>query len=617
MNRKIESPFRQLMYVLDTARGIVLNTLFVLFMLMLLFAIVALGALGRDTGVEIWPGSALRVAPVGLLVEEFSGQPVERALNRALGDGIPEVRHRDLLDAIDGGAKDERIAALVLDLDGLMGGGPAMYQELAEAVERFRAAGKKVIAVGDYFEQGPYYVASHADEIVMHPMGLVFVTGYGAFYNYYKEALDHLDVDWNVFHAGQYKSYGEPFTRRNMSEAAKRANAAYLEDLWRIYREGVEAARGLEPGTVDAYVKSIGAETSGDFAQHALEYGLVDALAQPDEVEHHIAELVGGGNGEVLDYRYVDFEPYVQQLHAARMLRSGGKAKVAVLVAEGTIVEGEQPPGVIGSDSLVRQIRHLRDDASVRAVVVRVNSGGGSAFASEVIRRELEQLQAAGKPVVVSMGAVAASGGYWMSMNADEIWAQPTTITGSIGVVAMFPTFERTLDRIGVHTDGVGTTPLAGQFRLDRTLGEDARRALQSSVDHLYGVFVDKVSAARGLEPEFTREIAQGRVWSGTDALEHGLVDSLGGIRQAVEAAARLAGVDQYGVFYLEPELSFFDRLMIDLFQSVAPRFAAGTTRHASVMKLPLVRQLAVELERLQLFNDPRGVYALCLCEPF
>lgn len=616
MNRQVESPFRQLMYVLDTARAIVLNTLFVLFMLMLLFVIVALGALGDETALEIRPGSALRVAPVGVLVEDFSGLPVERALNRALGDGIPEVRHRDLLDAIEAGARDERIAALVLDLDGLMGGGPAMYQELAEAVERFRAAGKKVIATGDYFEQGPYYVASRADEIVMHPMGLVFVSGYGAFQNYYKEALDHLDVEWNVFHAGQYKSFGEPFTRSDMSEAAKRANAAYLDDLWRIYREGVEAARGLESGALDAYVRSIGEETSGNFAQHAVEYGLVDALAQPDEIEQHIASLVGG-NGELLEYSHVDFEPYVEQLQAARMMRAGGKDKVAVLVAEGTIIEGEQPPGTIGSESLVRQIRGLRDDPSVRAVVVRVNSGGGSAFASEVIRRELELLQAHGKPVVVSMGAVAASGGYWMSMNADEIFALPTTITGSIGVVAMFPTFEGTLNRFGVHTDGVGTTPLAGQFRLDRSLGEDARRALQSSVDHLYGVFVDKVSSARELDPSFTREIAQGRVWSGTDALEHGLVDSLGGVRQAVESAARLAGVEDYAVQYLEPQLSFLDQVMIDLFQTVAPHFAATSSKQAAVMKLPLVRQLAAELERLQLFDDPRGVYALCLCETF
>lgn len=613
MSRQLESPFRQMLSFLDTARSVVLNILFVLFMLfvLLMFAAAA-GLFASKEPMEIAAGSALRLAPEGMLVEEYSGEAVERAINEAIGDGIPEVRLRDLVDAVDAAATDERIAALVLELDRLVGGGPAMYQDLAEAVERFRAAGKRVIAVGNGFAQGPYFVVAHADEVLMHPMGVVFVTGYGIYRNYFKDALDYLDADWNVFHAGEFKSFGEPYVRNGMSEEARAANAAFLEDLWSFYCAGVEAARELEQGSVQAYVETLD-DTNGDFASAAVEAGLVDALLPRDAMYARVAAVVGDGNGG-LGFSHIDYQPYVEQVRMAKRLNVAD-SKVAVLVAEGPIVDGDQPPGVIAAERMVHQIRALRDDDDIRAVVMRVNSGGGSAFASEVIQRELELLQGAGKPLVVSMGAAAASGGYWISMTADEVWAQPTTITGSIGVVAMFPTFEGTLNKLGIHTDGVGTTPLAGSFRLDRTMSADVKRAMQSSVDHLYDVFVNEVAEHRDIDANVVDRIARGRVWSGSDALEHQLVDSLGGLREATESAAKLAGLDEYSVVYQEPQLSVFDRVLIDMFQTIAPRLAVRYSVEASVMQLPVVRQLASELQRLQFFNDPRGVYALCFCD--
>ncbi len=615
MSRKLESPFRQALSFLDTARSIVLNILFVLFMLFLLLMFVgAAGLFAPKEPMEVVDGSALRLAPEGVLVEEYSGEALERAINEAIGDGIPQVRLRDLVDSVDAAANDARIAALVLDLDNLIGGGPAMYQDLAEAVERFRTTGKRVIAVGDSYAQGPYFVASHADEVLMHPMGVVFVTGYGIYQNYFKEALDTLDAQWNVFHAGEYKSFGEPYSRTGMSEEAREANAAFLDDLWSFYRAGVEAARGLEQGTVQTYAETLGGDTHGDFAQAAVDFGLVDQLLPRDAMFAHVAALVGDGNGG-LGFSHIDYQPYIAQWRASRQLHAATKPQIGVLVAEGAIIDGDQPPGVIAAERMVRQIRELRDDDDVHAVVLRVNSGGGSAFASEIIQRELELLQDAGKPLVVSMGTAAASGGYWISMTADEVWAQPTTITGSIGVVAMFPTFEGTLNKYGVHTDGVGTTPFAGAFRLDRTMSPAVKQAMQSSVDHLYGVFVNEVAQHRGLEASVVERVAQGRVWSGSDALEHQLVDSLGGMHEAVSAAARLAGLEEYAVVYKEPALSVFDRMLVDMFQAAAPRLSLRADMASNVMRLPVVRQLAVELARLRNFNDPRGVYALCFCD--
>lgn len=611
---------RGIIRFLDTVRGIVLNTLFLVFLLVIFLMIMAVYRMGLGAGpVEVADNSVLHVAPEGVLVEEYSGNPMDRAISEALGDGTPQVRLRDLVDAMDIAAGDDRIRMMVLDLDRLLGGGPAMYRELVSAVERFKQQDKKVIAIGDSYDQLPYSVAAHADEIYMHPMGLVFLRGYGSYRNYYKDLIERFKVDWNVFHAGEYKSYAEPFTRNGMSEAAREANLAFLGDLWREYQAVVEKGRGLADGSIERYIRTInGAEAGGDFAQVAKDFSLVDELLPRDLMKARVADALGLKGGADADIPQVGFKEYVESQRQQDELLNGSDngPRVAVIVAEGGIVDGEGEPGVIAAERMVRQIREVRENDNVKALILRVNSGGGSAFASEIIQRELVRLQQDGIPLVVSMGTVAASGGYWISATADEIWAQPSTITGSIGVVAMVPTFERALAEYGIYTDGVGTTELSGALRLDRTMSEETKKTLQASVDHLYGVFTRMVSRERELPLSDVKEVAQGRVWSGVDAEKHGLVDGLGGFEDAVDAARRLANLDDSArLLYQQPELGFREQLLINLFSAVAPAIKADNEWSRALGNLPMVRQLKRELEQMRVYQDPRGLYATCFCE--
>lgn len=602
---------------LDIVRGIVLNSLFLLFMLLIF--VIAAGIYGAAQGegpVDVPNNAILYLAPEGMLVEEYSGNPLDRAIAEALGDGVPQVRLRDMTGAIDIAADDDRIRMLVMDLDSLAGGGPAMYQDLIAAVQRFRSHDKQVIAIGDSYDQLPYSVAAQADEIYMHPMGLVFVRGYGSYRNYYKDLLDRFKVDWNVFHAGEYKSFGEPYSRNDMSPEAREANLAFLNDLWSQYKQDVETARNLEPGTIERYVDTLnGAAAGGDFARMARDFGLVTDLLPRDQMKARVADALGLEGGAEAEIPQVAFKPYVDSERGKRELLAGDE-RIAVIVAEGGIVDGEGEPGTIAAERMARQISEVRDNNEVKAVILRVNSGGGSAFASEIIQRELVRLQEKGIPLVVSMGTVAASGGYWISATADEIWAQPTTITGSIGVVAMVPTFERTLDEYGIHTDGVGTTELAGALRLDRSMNEDTRRTLQASVDHLYEMFTGMVAMNRDMSVDAVKRVARGRVWSGEDALDHGLIDGLGGFSDAVDAARRVAGLDDDAeLLYLDQPLSFRERLLVGLFNTAAPAVSHDTGLQRSLARLPLVQQLQQQLDYLRIYRDPRGLYATCFCE--
>ena len=609
---------RSIIRFLDLLRGIVLNSLFLIFMLILFAIIMAIYRMGQGAPpIEVAQNSILYVAPEGTLVEEYSGDPVDRAISKALGDDTPQVRLRDLVDAIDFAADDDRISVMVLDLDRLIGGGPAMYSDLIAAVERFRLRDKRVIAIGDSYSQLPYSVAAHADEIYMHPMGLVFLRGYGAYRNYYKDLIERFKVDWNVFHAGEYKSFGEPYTRNEMSGEARQANLAYLEDLWREYTVQVESGRGLEEGTVERYIRTInGADAGGDFAKVAIDFSLVDELLQRDQMKAKVADALGLEGGADAEIPQVGFKEYVESQRQQDALFDSNGPRVAVIVAEGGIVEGEGEPGLIASERMLRQIRDVREKDNVKAVILRVNSGGGSAFASELIQRELVRLQEKGIPLVVSMGTVAASGGYWISATADEIWAQPSTITGSIGVVAMVPTFERALAEYGIYSDGVGTTELAGALRLDRSLTDDNKQTLQASVDHLYEMFTGMVARERGMSLASVKEVARGRVWSGVDAEKHGLIDGLGGFKDAADAARRLANLDDSArLLYQEPELTFREQLLINLFSTVAPAVEADNEWSRALRNLPMARDLVRELEQLRVYRDPRGLYSTCFCE--
>ncbi len=605
----------RLLRTLDLGLRLVLN------LIVLVFILVIIGALFGPSAPSVPDGAALILNPKGILVEEFTGRPLERAANQFFGDEIPEVRVIDLLKVIQAATTDERIKLIVLDTDGLLGGGLAKLQEISAALLQFKAQGKKVIALGSGFSQNQYYLASVADEIHMHPMGLVFISGYSAYTNYFKEGLDKLGVEWNVFSAGDYKSFGEPYTRSDMSPEAKEANFALIEVLWRAYQEDTVAARGLDQDAISAYVNSLVDPQSshhGDLSRLALETGLVDYLSTRDEMRRRIAELVEV-DMESEEFPEIQMDAYLAHLNTSRQISIPGRDEIAVVVASGTILDGWHPPGTVGGSSTSSKIQHAVDAENVKAIILRVDSPGGSTFASDLILRELEIAQEHGIPVIVSMSSVAASGGYWIAMSADEIWASPTTVTGSIGVVAMFPTFEGTLAKIGIHTDGVSTTPLAGSLRPDRSLPDEVKRTLQLSVDNYYDRFISKVSLARDIDEREVREIARGRVWSGEDAFRLGLVDRMGGITEALESAAEIAGIgDDYRVRIIEQEMSLSDQLLINIFNSfesipVVSRLAAGA-------RDPRERLLGSFIDRISdllKLNDPSGIYFHCLCDRY
>ena len=575
---------------LTRVRNFVLNALFVVLLLVVLFAIVD----AFDTpGVP--DGSALVVNPEGVVVEESVPRDPFRDLWAA--DGEPETDIHELVRAIDHAADDGRIKMLVLDLDDLAYASAAHAEIIGAALGRFRAAGKATVALGEGYMQSQYAIASHADAVYMHPDGFLFLPGYGTFRTYFKSMLDNLKLNVHVFRVGEYKSAVEPFIRDDMSEAAREANRVLVDGLWASYRQRILADRELDEASFDSFTVSFDealARTGGDAGRAALEAGLVDELMSADQMRSHVADTVGRGDDN--DFNGIGYRAYLKTLGPPRP----EPANVGLVFARGTIQMGDDRSQA-ASDNLVRLIRQAREDEAVKALVLRVDSPGGSAFASELIRQELELVQLAGKPVVASMGSVAASGGYWISSTADRILAHPTTITGSIGIFGLFLDMEESLSSIGIHSDGVGSSPWAGAMDAARKPGEHLQRALQLGIEHGYRQFINLVARGRDMTPDAVEEIAQGRVWIGSQAHELGLVDGLGSLSDAVAAAAELASLDDYGIKRFTTPLSPRDVLIQQFMDS------------AEVV--PPVRIPGVMLEAWELaesLNDPKSTYALC-----
>jgi protease-4 len=487
--------------------------------------------------------AALLIAPQGALVEQLSGDPVARAVEEARGEAHAETLLWDLIDAIHSAAGDKRIQVLALDLEKFDSATQASLEELANSLREFRASGKKVIAYGTEFTQERYYLAAQADEVYLDPMGFVLLDGYDRYRTYLKDALDKLGVEINVFRVGAFKSAVETYTRTSMSPEDREESRTYLTALWTSYQQAVTRARKLPANALSQYVDSL-AQTvpaaGGNAAQVALQAGLVTGIKSRLEAERRLIDLVGEdeSNGS---FKAVLTGDYVRYARAEKKLHADGKPRVGVIVAAGEILDGEQPPGTVGGESTARLIRQARLDHDVKALVFRVDSPGGSVLASEEIYRELVAFRGAGKPLVVSMSGYAASGGYYISAPADEIWASPATLTGSIGIFAIIPTVDKTLGKIGVSVDGVGTTALSGQLRIDRPLGAEARALLQSQINRGYDEFLARVARGRNKTREQVDAIAQGRVWAGADAHRIGLVDQLGSFNDALKAAARPA----------------------------------------------------------------------------
>jgi protease-4 len=576
--------------------------------------------------------SALVIEPKGEIVEQLSGSAVDQALARVQGDAREETLLWDLVDALKAAKKDARIAAVVLDLNSMTAGGQPTLAEFTAAIKDFRSSGKKVVAHATSYLQESYYVASAADEIYLDPMGLVAIDGYDRYRTYYKDLLDKLGVEVNLFRVGAYKSAAEVYVRSDMSAEDREESLAYLNGLWFNYRKAVAESRGLTPTDISDYVNnSVPAmlAAKGNSAKVALDAKLVTGLKSSLDVERRMVELVGGDSKKTEEkveadksdagesYNSTSLEDYLRVVHAEKRARSGGKDKIGVIIAAGEILDGSQPPGTVGGETAAMLIRQAREDDDVKAIVLRVDSPGGSVFASEEIYREVRAAQEAGKTVVVSMGDLAASGGYYIASSADEIWAHPATITGSIGIFGAIPTFQNTLNKLGVSVDGVGTTKLSGQLRLDRALGEDAKVLLQSFIERGYEEFLGHVAEGRKKTRDEVHAIAQGRVWIGTDAKSNGLVDHLGLFDQAVKSAARLAELsDDYEVERIEPELSWAESLALQIKVWFATNFVGDIAAHIPALQVarefePLQR----ELTRWSRMNARDNRYAYCFCD--
>ena len=587
---------------------VTIANIFVLLFL-LLAAAIFFGIAAGPSHTGILPGSALLVAPSGVVVEQKGASPT-----LLLAGELGQASVDDLLRGIRRAAEDDRVGALVLDMSSASFSAPAQLEVLGEAIANFRDSGKRVIAKGDYYNRDQYYLASFADDVYMHPMGEVALGGYALYNDYFHGLLEKLDVNVHVFRVGTYKAAVEPFTRSDMSVEAKAANQVLVDGLWARYAAQVAANRDLSPAAIVAYANRFDeflTAANGDSAKAALQHGLVDALLTKAQTADRLRDLVGSpeapGNGTDGDaFRHVDFDDYVQP----RTPVVFGDT-VAVLTATGIILAGEQPRGAIGSTTVAGLLRQAREDDSVKALVLRVDSGGGSAFASELIRQEVKRVADVGKPVVASMAGVAASGGYWIAADADEIWASPSTLTGSIGIFGIVPTFEDTLGAAGVTRDGVVSGPFA--TGLDPFLGmsDGMARALQSAVDHGYRQFLNVVANGRDMSVEQVDAVAQGRVWSGAEARQLGLVDELGHLDQAIASAAELAGLQSYKVRFLEEPLT---PLQIAL-QTALEEYGAHALP-ATALPTPALagkaKTLLRSLHMIETLNDPKHVYALC-----
>ena len=584
-------------------RGALANLVF-LFVLLL-----AIGMLRGGGGADVPARAALVLDPSGSVVEQLSMADPLAGLFDAGDRPPPETLLKDILDAVREARDDARIEAIVLATDALGGSGITRTRDIAAALEEFRGAGKKIIAVGDAFSQDQYLLAAQADEIWMHPMGLVDLSGIGAWRTYFKDALDKLLIDVHVFRSGTFKSAFESFERSDMSDADRLATGELITELWGRFTGIVTDRRKLPPEAIDHYANEfdrILERNKGDAAAAALEHGLIDALKDRQAVNAGLVELVGEDkNGR---FNHIGFRDYLRAVRSP--LHTDGerdKPAVAVLVASGTILDGRQPAGSIGGDSLAEQVREAARDDDVKALVLRIDSPGGSGFASEVIRGALLEFRATGKPLVASMGSTGASGGYWIAAPANEIWASETTLTGSIGVLSVFPDFSRTLKQIGITTDGVATNPLAGGPDPSRPLDPRWASVLGQLNTHAYQQFVGVVAEGRSLTPERVHEIAEGRVWTGAQAAANGLVDKLGNLDAAVASAAKLAGLEDYTTRWLEPPGDWRARLLATF--TLAPEVLLQGSVLSPVLE---ATRRARDLQAVLAGADPRTPWALC-----
>ncbi len=537
--------------------------------------------------------------PVSTLTSSLTGGEAPR--ENVLFDIVQTIRHAK---------NDPKISGLVLSLKNMPETNLTKLRYIAKALNEFKAAGKPIYAVGDRYNQSQYYLASYANKVYLAPNGHVQLKGYNAYVLYYKQLLDKLDVTTHVFRVGTYKSAVEPFIRNDMSPAAKLATTRWLKQLWGAYVDDVATNRHISAKVLNPTPEQLLAEmksVNGDMAQLSLKLGLVDKLATRQQIRTALAKSFGSDGQD--SYKAISYYDYQTTLtpHYDNNARD-----IAVVVASGAIMDGRQPRGAVGGDSVAALLRKARNDDNVKAVVLRVDSPGGSAFASEIIRSEVQALKDAGKPVIVSMSSLAASGGYWISMSADKIVAQPTTLTGSIGIFSVITTFEKGLNKYGIHTDGIGTSPLSGSG-LTTGLSKTASQALQMGIENGYHRFISLVAKNRGMSLSQVDDIAQGRVWTGQDALQRGLVDQMGDFDDAIKLAAKMAKLKTYNIYHVQQPLSPMSQFVQQFMGQASAATGINIESYIPKALIPVSRQLHQDSQLLSSFNDPQGFYAFCL----
>ncbi|EBN1975970.1 signal peptide peptidase SppA [Salmonella enterica] len=607
--RFIAGFFKWTWRVLNFVREMVLNLFFIFLVLV-----------GAGIWMQIGNGSNSEQTARGALLLDISGVIVDKpstnhrlgALGRQLfgasSDRLQENSLFDIVNAIRQAKDDRNITGIVLDLKNFTGADQPSMRYIGKALREFRDSGKPVFAVGENYSQGQYYLASFANKIWLSPQGQVDLHGFATNGLYYKTLLDKLKVSTHVFRVGTYKSAVEPFIRDDMSPAAREADSRWIGELWQNYLHTVSANRQISPQQLfpgaQAIIDGL-TSVGGDTAKYALDHKLVDTLASSADVEKALTKQFGWSKTEN-NYRAISYYDYSLKTPAD----TGGT--IAVIFANGAIMDGEETPGNVGGDTTASQIRDARLDPKVKAIVLRVNSPGGSVNASEVIRAELAAARAAGKPVVVSMGGMAASGGYWISTPANYIVASPSTLTGSIGIFGVINTVENSLSSIGVHSDGVSTSPLA-DISMTKALSPEVQQMMQLSIEYGYKRFITLVADARKRTPEQIDKIAQGHVWTGEDAKANGLVDSLGDFDDAVAKAAELAKLKQWHLDYYQDEPTVLDMVMDSMTGSVRAMLPEAIQAMLPAPLVSAANTLKAEGDKLAAFNDPQNRYAFCL----
>ncbi|HAS6305813.1 TPA: signal peptide peptidase SppA [Vibrio vulnificus] len=570
---------------------------------------------GHDTQPQVEQPSALVLNLSGPIVEQsLYINPMDSFAGSLFGEEIPKENVLfDVVDTIRYAKDDEKITGLVLSLRDMPETNLTKLRYIAKALNEFKASGKPIYAVGAFYNQSQYYLASYADKIYLAPDGGVMLKGYSAFNLYYKTLLEKLDVTTHVFRVGTYKSAIEPFVRDDMSPAAKESATRWLTQLWGAFVDDVANNRKIDPKTLNPSMEEFLSQlksVNGDLAALSIKLGLVDELATRQQLRAQLAEKFGASGDD--SYKAISYYDYRATMRDNFDVNADD---IAIVVASGTIMDGQQPRGTVGGDTIAGLLRQARNDDKVKAVVLRVDSPGGSAFASEVIRNEVQSLKDAGKPIVVSMSSLAASGGYWISMSADKIIAQPTTLTGSIGIFSVITTFEKGFNKLGIYTDGVGTSPFSGEG-ISTGLSKGASQAFQMGIEHGYQRFISLVGNNRDLSLDAVDKVAQGRVWTGYDALQHGLVDQIGDFDDAVAEAAKMAQLENYNLYWVEEPLSPTEQFIQEFMKQVKISMGVDIQSILPPSLQPVAQQMEQHASLLQNFNDPKGYYAFCLnCE--